>query len=316
MKKAIVSGSTGFIGTAFVEYLTQKNIQVLALGRKDWAKIDLRKKIKLQNATYAKIKMEEIAHIEKIITKSNWEVGDSCVFFNLAWGGDKDLSDLDVEAQFCNVDQAVCALEVSKQIGCNLFVHIGTMEEAFTQKYLELDHNVDTQYNRHVIYSLAKMAAKQALEVRASQIGMNLIYTLHSHVMGELDDKDSFLQVTLKKILCGEDLIFSSGEQYFDVISVEDCSLGYYLIGKKGKPGKTYWVGSGDPRRLKEYVERMYALYPSNKKMEFGKLKYNDIVLDKEEFAIKLLVEDTGYQPKMTYEETVIALKTHLDNMM
>ena len=66
------------------------------------------------------------------------------------------------------------------------------------------------------------------------------------------------------------ELIFSTGEQYFDVISVSDCSLGYYRICQKGRPGDEYWVGSGDPRRLREYVERMYDLFPSGAEMQFG----------------------------------------------
>ena len=51
-----------------------------------------------------------------------------------------------------NVVWCAVALEVAKNIGCARFVQVGTMEEAFTEKYLELDHHKDTQYNRHVIY--------------------------------------------------------------------------------------------------------------------------------------------------------------------
>jgi nucleoside-diphosphate-sugar epimerase len=130
--------------------------------------------------------------------------------------------------------------------------------------------------------------------------------------MGPHDDKDSFLQVTLKKMICGEALIFSTGEQYFDVISVIDCALGYYLICQKGKPGETYWVGSGDPRRLREYVERMYSLYPSDQEMQFGKLPYNDIILEKNAFSISNLAKDTGYQPTIEFEKIVEELHKHL----
>ena len=101
-----------------------------------------------------------------------------------------------------------------------------------THKYIKLDHNKNDQYNRHVIYSVAKIAAKYALKLRASNMNIDYIYVLHSHVMGEDDDKDS-LQVTLQKLVNEEDLIFSSGEQFFDVISLSDCSLGYYLICQK-----------------------------------------------------------------------------------
>jgi nucleoside-diphosphate-sugar epimerase len=186
------------------------------------------------------------------------------------------------------------------------------MEEAFTEEYLKLDYRKHSQYNRHVIYSVAKMAAKNALRMRAMQLDMEFIYVLHSHVMGPNDDKDSFLQVTLQKLISGDELIFSTGEQLFDVISLEDCALGYYLICKFGRPGETYWVGSGDPLQLREYVERMYQLYPSGREMQFGKFQYNDIVLKKEAFSITNLINDTGYQPSMTFEQTVQILHKHL----
>ena len=148
--------------------------------------------------------------------------------------------------------------------------------------------------------------------MKASQLGMDFIYVLHSHVMGPDDDKNSFLQVTLQKLIRGDELIFSTGEQYFDVISPSDCSQGYYRICQKGRPGEEYWVGSGDPRQLREYVERLYNLFPSGEEMQFGKMPYNDIVLDKETFSIANLVKDTGYKPTMTYEQTVKDLHDYI----
>jgi nucleoside-diphosphate-sugar epimerase len=312
MKKAIVTGATGFIGSAFVKYLVNRNIEVLALGRKTLEEVPLARRDKLVGARYLKLDMSEIRSLKDALTTLNWEAGRNCVFFNLAWGGEKTLSDLNVAAQMRNVVWSVSALETAQRIGCNRFIQCGTMEEAFAERYLDLDHHENKQHNRHVIYSVAKMVARSALKIKASQLDLDFIYVSHSHVMGPNDDKDSFLQVTLQKLICGEELIFSTGEQYFDVVSIEDCTLGYYLICQKGKPGETYWVGSGDPRRLREYIERMYRLFPSDKEMQFGRLPYNDIVLEKEAFSIANLVKDTGYMPKMTYEQTVQKLHKHL----
>ena len=312
MKKAIVTGATGFIGSAFVEYLLKKNIEVLALGRKDVSEISHARRLKLKNVEYLRLNMNEISLLGESIAAMGWEVGDDCVFFNLAWGGESGLSDLNVAAQMRNVVWSLSALEVASKIGCSRFIQVGTMEEAFTQKYLELDHRKNNQYNRHVIYSVAKIAAKQVLKIKASQLGISFIYVFHSHVMGPDDDKNSFLQVTLQKLIRGDELIFSNGEQYFDVISMSDCSLGYYLICQKGRPGEEYWVGSGEPNRLREYVNRMYDMFPSGSELQFGKLPYNDIVLEKEVFSIANLVEDTGYKPTMTYEQTVKDLHDYL----
>ena len=315
MKQAIVTGSTGFIGASFVQYLIVQGVDVLALGRKEAAVVGETKRAKLKGAVYLALDMDLIESLPDYLLKIGWNVGEECVFFNLAWGGATGLSDLNIAAQLRNVTHSVAALETSSKIGCSRFIQIGTMEEAFTHKYLDLDHQKHTYYNRHVIYSVAKIAAKQALEVKASQLGLDFIYILHSHVMGPDDDKDSFLQVTLLKLIRSDELIFSSGEQIFDVISLEDCANGYFLICQKGIPGKEYWVGSGDPRRLRNYVERMYEIFPSGKEMQFGKLPYNDIVLEKEVFSINELTEDTGYQPTMTYEQTVNVLHHYLINL-
>ena len=314
MKKAIITGATGFIGASFVQFLINKGIDVVALGRRPLLDIRESRRKKLEGSRYINLNMKEIQDLGKRLAEINWSTGNDCVFFNLAWGGESGLSDLNIDAQLRNVVWCVAALEVSLEIGCGRFVQVGTMEEAFTHSYLKLNHNKHDQYNRHVIYSVAKIAAKNALQLKASSLGMDYIYVLHSHVMGEDDDKDSFLQVTLQKLVHGEDLIFSSGEQTFDVISLEDCSLGYYLICEKGLSGEEYWVGSGDPRRLREYVERMYELFPSDKEMQFGKLPYNDIVLSKDDFSIANLVKHTGYNPVMSYEKIVKDLHKSLFN--
>jgi len=315
MKQAIVSGATGFIGSSFIQYLLNQGVQVLALGRKRPEEISEGRWARLRGAQYINLDMGSIESLPLYLSRSKWTIRQGCPFFNLAWGGENRLSDLNVAAQMRNVSHSVSALETASKIGCGRFIQVGTMEEAFTQKYLNLDHHKHTYYNRHVIYSVAKMVARQALEVKASQLGIEFIYVLHSHVMGPDDDKDSFLQVTLLKLIHGDDLIFSTGEQFFDVISLNDCALGYYLICQKGRPGKEYWVGSGDPRRLREYVERMYALYPSGKEMQFGQLQYNDIVLEKDVFSIAELTQDTGYLPKMTYEQTVNELYQYLRSL-
>ena len=60
MKKAIITGATGFIGSAFVEYLTKQNIETLALGRKEFDEISATRRKKLKGAQYLKLNMSEI----------------------------------------------------------------------------------------------------------------------------------------------------------------------------------------------------------------------------------------------------------------
>jgi nucleoside-diphosphate-sugar epimerase len=256
--------------------------------------------------------MDKIEHLPSQLNRIKWKPTNDCVFYNFAWWGKSALSDLEVDYQLQNVVWSANALIAANEIGCDKFIHVGTMEEAFTKKYLDLDYHTNTEYNRHVIYSVAKMASRNLLKLLSAELNINLIVATNSHVMGSHDDKDSFLQVTLQKLINGEDLVFSTGEQFFDVISVEDCANAYKLIGEKGIPCSEYWVGSGKARQLKEYVKIMAEIFPSGKELKFGEYNYNDISLNKNDFNIDKLKADLRFEIDYSYEETVKKLYSHL----
>jgi nucleoside-diphosphate-sugar epimerase len=308
MKQAIVTGATGFIGSVLIYQLINAKIPVIALGRKKWENLSNGRLEKHPLLEYINLPMENIENLVTILEEKDVEIMDQCVFYNLAWGGDTQLSDLDPITQMKNVAWSLSALKLAAKLECSKFVHIGTMEEAFTLKYLDLDHSKDSYYNRHVIYSLAKITSRNAIKAVASGYNLEIMFASNSHVMGPNDNKDSFLQVTLLKLISKEPLIFSTGEQMFDVISVSDCARGYFEIGKRGKHGAEYWVGSGAARPLKEYVKIMYDLYPSSEILQFGKMPYNDISLSREDFSVESLSSDTGFNAKQSYEDTVIEL--------
>lgn len=304
MKSAIITGATGFIGSKLVNILLDHNIKVLALGRKSWSDVDSKRLKAHELLTYCQVSMQDMEQLPQKVQELSW-TADDCVFYNIAWFGKDKLSDLEVEYQINNITWSANALKAAKKVGCHRFIHVGTMEEAFTSKYLKLDYHTNSEYNRHTVYSVAKTGSRNLLKILSKEEGIDLIIATNSHVMGPNDDKDSFLQVTLQKLIDGDELIFSTGEQYFDVISTFDCANAYKLIGEKGKPHQEYWIGSGEARPLKEYVKIMASLYPSGQELQFGKFAYNDISLTKEDFSIKSLAEDTGYAPTMTYEEIV-----------
>jgi nucleoside-diphosphate-sugar epimerase len=306
MKKAIVSGSAGFVGSKLVEVLLKNNIEVLALGRKSWEEVDPSRLSKNSKLTYLKIDMSESKFLPEKISEAGWVPGSDCVFYNFAWWGVDKVSDFNLKAQMNNAIWAGDALAACSNLKCNRFIHVGTMEEPIGRAYLDLDYKNDSEYNRHIVYALAKIASRNVIKVLAKKYNIDVIIATNSHVMGPNDGKDSFLQETLIKLKNKkEELIFSTGEQLFDVISVSDCAEAYFLIGKNGFPGSEYRIGSGEARPLKEYVEIMAEMYPSEKKLQFGKFAYNDISLKMQDFSIDLLSEHTGFKPRQTYKDIV-----------
>ena len=311
MQQAIITGATGFIGSRLARFLSANNIMVYALGRKTLDEISPNRIIENDYLKYIQIDSANILDLRAIIDKDKL---DDCVFFNFAWAGSKGLSDLDVGAQLNNAIYAVNAYEVADYFKCKKFVHVGTMEEAFADEYLNMNHHKNNEYNRHVIYSIAKKTARNLLKSVRHKYKTELIIVSKSHIMGPNDDRDSLLRVALRKFIHNEVLEFTSGLQNFDVVSITDCVRAFKLIGEKGKDNAEYWVGSCDPRTLKEYIERMIYLYDPNYPLHFGKISYCDVKLKLETFSPALLNKDTGFTCKQTFEDAVREMYEYLKN--
>ncbi|ECL2827085.1 NAD(P)-dependent oxidoreductase [Campylobacter jejuni] len=304
MKKAIITGATGFIGSALVRSLLKDGVEVLALGRKKREEVDplrLQEHIKL---TYIQLDMTDISNLLNILNEKKLDFKEAS-FFHFAWGGKEGLSDLNVKEQYNNISYTIEAFLTAEKIGCKKFIHVGTMEEAFVKPYLDLDYHEHSYYNRHVIYALAKKSARDFLKSLSSEVNIELIFATKSHAIGANDTRDSFLLVTLQKILNNEKIEMTSGEQTFDTIALKDCIKAFKLIGAKGKKNSEYWIGSGNPKTLKEYVQIMATKYPPKFPIEFGKINYSDVKLPKEIFSTKLLQEDFDFHCEQSYEESL-----------
>lgn len=305
--KAIVTGGSGFIGSYLVAELINEGFQVAAIGRKNIGSLPPVRKKLLQGSNYFNLDLDNPNQIHSKLKEEGFIGPDLKYFFHLAWGGNYGLSDLDIEAQTKNINRTIATYDIAQELNVNRYIFCGTMEESFAETYTDLDYKNNNKYNRHVVYALAKISARHALKIRYAKGGPELIFGTNSHTMGPGDIRDSFLQESLTSILNKKDIFMSSGDQIFDVINVKDCAKAYISIANKGIPGTSYWIGSGEPRKLKEYIQIMNNLF-FHVKIEYGSLPYNDVILDKKIFNTDKIKLDTGFLPKISFSDTVTQL--------
>ena len=129
MKKAIVTGANGFVGSAVVIELLKNGIEVLALGRKPLKKANQKRLTESKRLTHLQIDLAEMDSFHEMIKKIGWTTGDSCVFYNFAWQGKNGLTDGTIKDQLKNVTYAANSVAIAKKIGCVKFVNIGSMEK-------------------------------------------------------------------------------------------------------------------------------------------------------------------------------------------
>ena len=104
-------------------------------------------------------------------------------------------------------------------------------------------------------YGMAKLAAGQMTRLACEKSGMEHIWTRVLSVYGPGDGEGTLVMSVIRDALSGSDPECTKAEQIWDYLYSKDVGEAFRLLGEKGAPGKTYVLGSGKARPLREYIE-------------------------------------------------------------
>ena len=297
MKKAIVTGATGFIGKFLVRELLQNDVDVFAVDRigATWNSLD--------NLSLHKIEcdLSNISELPTMIIANDID----CIF-HTAWQGvsgtnRNDASDWKIQLQ--NVEATLNLIEAANAMNIKSFICLGSIHEFEIMQEMS---NGKTMCDPVNMYKSAKTMAHWMGKVKACEYGISFFNPLIIGAYGEQDKPYSLINMIIRKILSGESPELSLGEQIYDFVHVSDIAHALYLIAEKGIDGKDYIIGSGDPKPLKDFLTEAGDIINEMKGGEkialgFGKHKGKAISLPKEVFDISNLVNDTGFKPKISF---------------
>ena len=148
MKKAVITGATGVIGTALINELVKNEIEVLVFCRADSHRYDLIPTHKLIHKKCCSLQEMDTLSIE------NEESYD--VFYHLAWEGTSGPMRDDMHLQNRNVKYALDAVGLAKKLGCKRFIGVGSQAE---YGRVEGKLRPDTPVNPTMGYGIAKLTA-------------------------------------------------------------------------------------------------------------------------------------------------------------
>ena len=126
MKTAIVTGATGWIGSAVARHLSSMGIETICLGTRSLTPSQIVSKFG-SNANYLSLPLEDLDLLPKLVSEKNYSV-EECVFYHFAWRGEKTLTDGSVEIQLKNVQLCGKVIEVAKKVGCKKIVNCGSIK--------------------------------------------------------------------------------------------------------------------------------------------------------------------------------------------
>ena len=308
MYGAIITGGTGFFGKYLVGYLLNNNYKVVSISRS-------RSAFSHENLLHI---IADVNHFdfENLVRQSSilklFKKCSKTVIFHLAWSGKDKLSDLDVKSQMLNINGLDNLLKLGETLRVNTFVLAGTMEEGFAKKYQSYSLNSESAYyNRHIVYASVKLMAREYLYLNAKKYNMEIKVFANSHLMGIGDDKDSFLQCLIEKMILRpkETILTSSGNQLFDVIGIEDAARAYEYLWHFEEV-KNVSIGSSSPRALKSYIMDVanFCDFDTNL-IKLGGVEYNDVSLSLSDFEPNL--NDFNFKYLNSFESIVKKMQHH-----
>lgn len=294
MVSTIVTGSNGFIGKALLRELTDRNIPVYAVVKDEHEDIDSIKDLPGVEIVYCE--MDDLKALPDRIS------GAPEVFYHLAWAGSTGPARADYALQFKNAQWTLDAVNAAKALGCKRFVGAGTLAEMDVNAYSPLNGSTP---NAVSCYGAAKIAAHLMSKAQCNAVGVDHLWAYLSNTYGIGNYTSNFVNFACKTMITGQPANFTSGEQPYDFVYVSDIAQGLYCIGNQGKKNYAYYIGSTHPRKLKEFIKEIRDEIDPKIPLNLGAIPFNGVQQPAEVFDCTLLVEDTGYQPRVPFRDGI-----------
>ncbi|GHU79440.1 NAD-dependent epimerase [Clostridia bacterium] len=291
MTSAIVTGATGFVGVHLLAELLANNVEVWAICRTGSQNLG---------------RLPETVHVIYVDIDSYdslSELPDTGfdVFYHLAWEDASGPGRTNAAAQAKNVELALTALENAHRLGCGKFIALGTVYERFAP-----NARTRESFGGSDFYILSKDYTHAMLDKLAVKLGIPFVWATICHPIGRLIKPEQMMASVVSSLLSGTKLPFGPGTAVYDIVAVEDVARGLRLLGECALTKRVYYIGSGAPRRLKEYMEETRRILGTDTPIGFGERPDDGLRFEGAWFDIAPLAGETGYAPSVGFEQAVL----------
>ena len=294
IKRVIISGATSSIGIALCEECVTNGIGVVAIIRPESSKCSL-----IPKSNLIEIVESELSDYASI----NSEGIHADAFFHLAWASTDGAAARDnTYDQADNIQAILKAVELAERCKCKVFVGAGSQAE-----YGRTDEVLtgDTACKPETAYGMTKLCAGMLSRLMCRQKGIDHVWTRILSAYGPNCSKRTVISYTVDTLLQGEKPVLSDGRQVWDFIYISDVAKALLSCARSGVSGKTYVIGYGKSKLLREFLEEVRDILSPGQDMGFGERPYNADAVMHLECDISDLTADTGFVPTVDFEEGI-----------
>lgn len=298
--KVAVTGPTGSIGSELVEELIESGHEVIAITRPNSVRI---KNIPVSDSI-------TVVECDFSDYKSLHGKNKCDTFFHLAWEGTTVKSRSDAKLQARNIQYALDAVSLAKDWGSKKFIGTGSQAEYGPS---DAPLSSDTPIRPISAYGVAKYAAGCLCREYCSVCDMEFNWTRILSTYGKNDSEGTLINYVIRTLINGKVPKLTKCEQIWDYMHSKDCARALVAIASKGIDGKTYCVGSGSKRPLREYVEDIKATISPESTIDYGAIDYypdQPMMLCAD---ISELTADTGFTPQISFKDGIRGIVENLN---
>lgn len=292
MKKALITGANGFIGSLLVSELLNNGVNVIA------ADLPGQNNRISPQARFVDFDMHDFGTLKNKVPDK-----DIDTMYHMAWLGSSGAARGDYTLQLDNVKCTCDAVMAASEMNIKRFVGAGTLKQMDCLSYVGRDFSTPDSIS---CYGTAKIAAQYMSKAMANEKGIEHVWCLISTTYGAGDSTMNFVNFASSKMLLGEHVGFTDGEQNCDFVYISDTIHGIYLCGESGKPNCSYYIGSGKARKLKEYIQAIRSAINPEASICLGEIPFKGESLPLETYSCKKIMADTGYSAEVDFESGIV----------
>ena len=279
MSRVIIAGAGGFVGSALTRKFIENGIKVLAISQ-------------VYNSSFPnsplidRIEADIVDH-DTLVQQIPEDEYDA--FYNLAWRGVNGKEKADPLIQVDNIKMALICANAASTLHCKKYLCAGTIAERSVESLKKL-----SKTSGGMAYGTAKYCAYLMLETYCKNIGLDFVWMQFSNIYGPHNKTGNLISYALGELTQGKVASFGPANQPYDFIYVDDLIEAVFRLGNCRTSSNIYFIGSGEPRVLKDYLLEIGELAGTPELVEIGKRPDDGIVYSFDMFDTNLLKQEIG----------------------